>query len=835
MWGGDVVCDASPNRVQSDCLIGLAREVRRFCSISLCLERFDWGEFYQVRSIDYKGDEVKIARTFTWANLAPALPREVGRVPLADLCTLGSRHYVEHFDFYLKPRCEWKLPKPPRVMVEESDWVDVCKGLVASRVCTFIEEAEVFHTDQGPLLNGLFGVSKEEWTEDGTEIFRLIMNLVPLNSLCRPMSGDVDTLPAWSGMSPFFIQPTQCLLVSSEDVKCFFYTLAVPPCWVKYLAFNRLVPNLALPPHLQGRRVYLASVVLPMGFLNSVSLAQHVHRNLVLANNMAEQGQEPNAPEHELRKDRPFPSGSSLWRVYLDNYDLLEKVEFTEMVAKKDSLAPGVLALRQEYERWEVPRNFKKSVQRSPMTEVQGATVDGVAGVAYPREAKLLKYFSLAVQLCSQRVASQKQWQVACGGLVYFAMFRWPLLGSLNQVWQHIVQFDNSGARVAPVPADCRLGGAAVSGMSALGPHGLQGGYASSGHLQRCIVTRWGSLRQYRRDPLRSAGGRGFPPWRGAGDTDRRDGSLCWALWWHWSTESGSGSYWVPGHRPHIRWKGSGWSPGGGDAFSRQYCGYQRGGGHRGGRATVECTLLAMFCGRTRGRSALPGSQRTQLWSTGSATGRAIIPLQPCAPGAGAPETAFRLEPSLHHHGGRSHLWINRTATSWAKVLAVDPWPAMRAVWRGATDQGCIGWTGKLTRALWASQTFRETGLLFKWNFKGCKTLLESLAVGGWRLIQANLFPHSLHHGRRQSRGASLREFSPALLPSCRGGQATCIVSHHTNTRSSIVWWTGRMCFVSQTFRNGNWCWVSLCTTQPHASPKGSVTANSMRTRGWPC
>jgi hypothetical protein len=99
---------------------------------------------------------------------------------------------VEHFDFYLKPRCEWKLPKPPRVMVEESDWVDVCKGLVASRVCTFIEEAEVFHTDQGPLLNGLFGVSKEEWTEDGTEIFRLIMNLVPLNSLCRPMSGDVD-------------------------------------------------------------------------------------------------------------------------------------------------------------------------------------------------------------------------------------------------------------------------------------------------------------------------------------------------------------------------------------------------------------------------------------------------------------------------------------------------------------------------------------------------------------------------------------------------------------------------------------------------------------------
>ena len=60
--------------------------------------------------------------------------------------------------------------------------------------------------------------------------------------------------------------------LSSEDVRCFFHTMAVP----------KMVPQRCLPPRLQGREVYLAAKVLPMGFLNFVSLAQHVHRNLAL-------------------------------------------------------------------------------------------------------------------------------------------------------------------------------------------------------------------------------------------------------------------------------------------------------------------------------------------------------------------------------------------------------------------------------------------------------------------------------------------------------------------------------------------------------------------------
>lgn len=292
-------------------------------------------------------------------------------MPLADVCSEGSRHYVLHFDHYLKPPAEWGPIKRPKVFVDDCDWGEVCSGLVESGICSFIDESEVFDTGQGPLLNGLFGVTKEERTAEGVEIFRLIMNLIPLNSLCAPLAGDVNTLPAWSGMSPFFLQPSECLLVSSEDVKCFFYTLSVPECWVKFLAFNKRVPDDVLPSHLQGRVIYLAAKVLPMGFLNSVSLAQNVHRNLVLASHESSLSREVNAPESEHRKDRPFCAGPSIWRVYLDNYDLLEKVKATDMVDVEETVAPGILALRQEYEKWQVPRNVKKSVQRSCKAEMR--------------------------------------------------------------------------------------------------------------------------------------------------------------------------------------------------------------------------------------------------------------------------------------------------------------------------------------------------------------------------------------------------------------------------------------------------------------------------------
>ena len=342
-------------------------------------------------------------------------------------------------------------------MVSDDDWPAVCSGLVNSGICTFLEREEVFSLGEDLLLNGLFGVSKDEWVHE-TEVFRLIMNLVPLNGIAHSLRGDVDTLPMWSLMTPFYIQPSDRLLVSSEDVRCFFYTMSVPPSWWKYMAFNKVVPQDCLPADLQGREVYLAAKVLPMGFLNSVSLAQHVHRNLSLWSS----GQDPevvaeNPPEGEIRKDRPVTVKNPCWRIYLDNYDLLERVDALGVTNLQGTVAPAVLALRQEYERWEIPRNLKKSVSRQQQAEVQGAMVDGDAGVAYPREAKLFKYLGAALALVQQTRVTQRQMQVVCGGLVYFSMFRRPLLCCLNSVWHFIESFHDGLGEAQVLPSQCRL------------------------------------------------------------------------------------------------------------------------------------------------------------------------------------------------------------------------------------------------------------------------------------------------------------------------------------------------------------------------------------------
>ena len=107
---------------------------------------FSWIVFFSTRSIDYKGDEVKTARSFSWNNIRHALPAEIGRVPLEEVCMLGARHCVEHFDSYIKPSTQWKLPKAPRVMVKDEDWPEVCAGLVASGTCSLLTQEELFQT-----------------------------------------------------------------------------------------------------------------------------------------------------------------------------------------------------------------------------------------------------------------------------------------------------------------------------------------------------------------------------------------------------------------------------------------------------------------------------------------------------------------------------------------------------------------------------------------------------------------------------------------------------------------------------------------------------------------
>eukprot|EP00435_Cladocopium_sp_Y103_P041058 s698_g11.t1 len=341
-----------------------------------------WENFFRVKGVDYKGDEVLTAQVMRWQNVAPALPQEVGTVPLDDVVDLGSRHYVQNFEDYLLDPHDQVYVKPPRVLVPPEDWFDFCSNLLRLGVFSRIHEDEVYRVSGKPLLNGLFGVSKNEF-QNGIEIQRIIMNLVPCNSVCRSFDGDISTLPSWAGMTALHLEPNEELVVSSEDVRAFFYIFKIPSSWYPLLAFNR-----ELPRELCGDRpgkYYPCSAVLPMGFRNSVSLAQHVHR-YILKQALAKVGLQ--GGEAELRKDRPFPSANPVHRVYLDNFDELERGSPEWARTIKGKVSPLVQGLQETYANLGVPRHPKKAVARQPQAEVQGAMVDGVAGLAFPKVDK---------------------------------------------------------------------------------------------------------------------------------------------------------------------------------------------------------------------------------------------------------------------------------------------------------------------------------------------------------------------------------------------------------------------------------------------------------------
>ena len=408
----------------------------------------DFGDFFRSKGIDYHGEEVKVARKVTWEGIEASLPAEVASLDIRRFCTGGVLEYINNFTNYLVDPCDQFLGKTPRVMVDDEEWPRVAEGLVRRGLCLVLREPELYHVGSAPLKNGLFAVSKQEF-KGNVEICRLIMNLKPLNSLCLPLEGDTPTLPSVTSMSGLYLQEDELLMLSSEDIKCFFYLFQVPRAWIPFLGFAKECPSSLLPEDFLGEKGFLCAQVLPMGFLNSVGIAQHIHRRIILQS----VGSYPHGlgGESEVRRDRVQSSSNHLFRIYLDNFDELRKVQKDVAMAIEGNASSLVEEVRVEYEAAGLPRHPKKALMQGLRGEIQGAWLDGVKGTAMAKPSKAVKYIRLALEVIKEGRASLKELQVVCGGLVYLSMYKRPALCSLNHVWRTIVLLDKKPKGVRTV------------------------------------------------------------------------------------------------------------------------------------------------------------------------------------------------------------------------------------------------------------------------------------------------------------------------------------------------------------------------------------------------
>ena len=391
--GSFAVRESSPDSAQERLLAEIRESmvvVQDWCSHEL--KDFCIDSFWSQKHVNSYGEEVHVAQSVRWENVTDSLPKAelAGIVDAVSVCDGGMKDFIRHPARWIKPVDQQVWMKPPAVMVPLDCWEEMVEGLIHRNICGVIPLKEVFHVGGSPILGGIFGVPKGETTPAGVPILRLIMDLRPINQNFIPLGGDLSTLPMLSQMFQLEIQPHEHLVISSEDVRAMFYIIGLPKEWAPFLGFSRIIPTRFNPPGVKGPCV-LFSKVLPMGFVNSVSLAQHIHRRVVSS---ALKGAV--SPNCEIRRDRDFPDSLQFYRVYLDNFDELTLRSKEILSCSQPSLT---LLLQEEYERLGVPRNTKKGVDHAEAAELQGAWIDGVAGIAYAKVDKVSKYLRSLIEV----------------------------------------------------------------------------------------------------------------------------------------------------------------------------------------------------------------------------------------------------------------------------------------------------------------------------------------------------------------------------------------------------------------------------------------------------
>ena len=251
LYGASLTSSRPPTVEQKRVASFIVKSLELFWSWEEKIPASTFKDLFRVKGVDYRGEEIKLARYFNWPCMAAAFPEEVGSLPIEEFCSGGCLSYIHDFKQFLIPEDQKYLGRAPRTMVEDSDWAEVCAGLLRVGICSVLPQSALYHVGGRPLLNGLFAVSKNE-VKDGLELHRLIMNMVPLNSLCSGFSGDTCTLPGISGFSAFYLYEGEIAVLASEDIKCFYYLFQIPRSWQRYMGFAREVPRELCPPGHEG-------------------------------------------------------------------------------------------------------------------------------------------------------------------------------------------------------------------------------------------------------------------------------------------------------------------------------------------------------------------------------------------------------------------------------------------------------------------------------------------------------------------------------------------------------------------------------------------------------
>eukprot|EP00435_Cladocopium_sp_Y103_P067422 s217_g30.t1 len=381
---------------------------------------------------DYSGEVVAVMEDINAASVIACWPKvgEAGIQPAERFVTDEVREWLKKPRSTILPRCYWP-EKPPksRVRATDDEWTAIVRAAVERNMMREVPEEGILRDDHGALiLNGAGAVPKYK-VIDGREVKlqRFISILVPANSYQDHMPGDDRHLPYLGQLSMLEVEEGQQLLVDSEDLTSLF---SLPPEWSGMMTFAKQVPS-SIFGGSPDQMSWVGMSVVPMGWINSVSLMQTVVRQLVFV--------ESEIPyESEISKMKRFPEDPSASLVYLDSYDEIRKIDATYRDLLEGEESERHRRFTATCKKFGLSLNTGKRLVGAVKGSLQGGVLDGEKGVFHSAPEKQATLIGYGLMLLSQEEVSEFELRHFAGKALFNMAFRRPAMSLFEHIFYDI-------------------------------------------------------------------------------------------------------------------------------------------------------------------------------------------------------------------------------------------------------------------------------------------------------------------------------------------------------------------------------------------------------------
>ena len=390
------------------------------------------------KRVSYSGEEIAGPEKLTIAQVLPALPPKEhgGCIDILDFVSEGTRELLLHPErLIVKDEGQPLPPLQAKVHVSQPDLLPLCAELVQRGICSWVPWEKVATYRNQKVLSGMFGVRKPSVLSDGRSILRLIMNLVPSNSIFNNMVGSVKGLPSICSLMSLVTHPQEHVECWQSDMVSAFYLFRLPSCWAPFLCFNIPVQGESINEE-RGKTFVLSCRVLPMGWSSSVAVMQEI------AETVLERTSFP--MDDQLRRGKPIPpflihcvqrgetESRPWWHVYLDNFCAGQKLRGNPETKKGDSLhrsaeaawnAAGILS------------SEKKRVAGARETQELGAMINGSTNTISISGERFQKLIQSTWYVVGCQRLDRKEVQIVAGRWIHALQFRRAAMVVLNDTW----------------------------------------------------------------------------------------------------------------------------------------------------------------------------------------------------------------------------------------------------------------------------------------------------------------------------------------------------------------------------------------------------------------